>query len=902
MDKPLRSQDRQLDYKQKIREMIDRKIFLLTDDSIYDEKPVTPSVFFSDWMKQPLFPLQQIAVNDILVELDNEGNSQWNTKYEEAYLLWGEGCIDGGTLIKDTVTKEAHTLRSWYRLNKSFNVIAYDFENSSFVITKADVPYLKGSTSLYEVVTLADSGKYIRRIVCTKEHKFFTKEGWKQLKDIKEGDNIAYYDHGNAILQIKQQPPWNKNKKWNVLNKQHISYGVKNSVKYKTYLSSDKRKEWLKTIGAKLSEQFRKTPWKFISKGGRCKIVKYKNTYVQGNDEYRFVKLLDELDIPWERCKQWFKYTYEGKEHNYQPDFVVNLNGNKILYEIKGWLRPVDEVKLNAVRNSNRPIVLVTSDKLELMLKNKNIITNHTKLKFTKIVSIKYKKEGDYYDFNVPVYHNYLLKGLLHHNSGKDFTVSRIWTYTIYWLLCLKNPQMYFRLGGDTEPIDLVNVSFDEEQAQHVFFKKFKSALGSVVNPATGKKWFEEKGMVIKETSKAQIIEFPKHITTYSLNSKEYKAEGKNVLMALFDEMAVFKVDKADELYKNLKGSMRSRFPKQHKFIAISYKRDDYDYMMIRWEKTKDNERIYRSGPLATWEVNKLKTREDFNEAYVTDPEDSERRYECKGSTSKGGYFKFKEKIVENINKNRTSPVLDETIPIRDILGIRFKNDFIGKENYKYRIQIDLAKGKDLENSKADCAGFALGHLEPTEEEDKPKVIVDLMMQLKSEPGKEIQFEHIRQLIYDLIVKRNFSIGKVTLDGYQSTDFMQLLSNKGIECELLSVDKDTSAYDTMKGLIYTGRLDYYGHKVFIRECEEVRLINGKVDHPDLSRRRAFEEKDERGSKDVSDAVAGLCKSLIGDRPTTTKWLGMNEPDEENKDGANKREYGDNYKIEDEDDD
>jgi len=500
----------------------------------------------------------------------------------------------------------------------------------------------------------------------------------------------------------------------------------------------------------------------------------------------------------------------------------------------------------------------------------------------------------------------YLLWG---EGSGKDWVSSRLMCYALYWLLCLKRPHQYFYMKDNKSPIEMVNISFDEDNALYVYFKELKKALGGTMDPKDGKNWFEKRGMKIKETSKKQIIEFPNHISCYSLNSREHKVEGKGVLMAVFDEMAVFRTKAAKDLYKNVISNMRSRFPKEHKFIALSYKRDDHDYMMVRWDQTRNDPKVYRSHK-ATWEVNLRVKREDFKQAYIDDPEDSERRYECTGATSKSGYFKYKEKIKANINKNRTSPILEDKIPIRNLRSLIFADSFRGDKLCTYHVHIDLAKGKDTKDHIADCAGFSMGHKQETGDEAKPKIIVDLMMQIKADPGKEIQFEDIRQLIYNLI-EMGFNITDVTLDGYQSTDFMQILRAKGIKAELLSVDKDNSAYDTLKSLIYNNRIDYYGYKVLIRELEELQLLKGKVDHPEISRRRALEENgDQRGSKDVSDSVAALCKSLLSDnkKPMDTKWVPL---DGERKTIANKgqiiidenaRDYGDNYNIDTDDDD
>jgi hypothetical protein len=501
---------------------------------------------------------------------------------------------------------------------------------------------------------------------------------------------------------------------------------------------------------------------------------------------------------------------------------------------------------------------------------------------------------------------SYLLWG---EGSGKDWTSSRLMCYALYWLLCLKRPHEYFKMKDPKAPIEMINVSFDEDQALYVYFKELKKALGSTIDPKDGKNWFEKRGMKIKESSKQQIIEFPNYISCYSLNSREHKVEGKGTLMAVFDEMAVFKTGKAKELYDNVISNMRSRFPKEHKFIALSYKRDDFDYMMVRWDQTKNDPLVYRSRK-ATWEVNLRVKREDLQKSYDENPEEAERRFECVGTTSKSGYFKYRDKIKENVNTLRSSPILEETIPIRNISGMQFADGFKGDPNFEYKAHIDLAKGKDTANEIADCAGLTLGHKEETEDEEKPKIVIDLMCQIKAPRGREIEFEDIRQLLYKLI-SMGFNISEVTLDGYQSTDFMQILRKRGIKAELLSVDKDNSAYDSLKSLIYNKRIDYYYYPVFIRECEELQLIGGKADHPDVSRRRALEENgDDRGSKDVSDSVAAVCKSLISEerKKPNSKWMPLSDdtPIKKNTDQVivdeNKREYGSNYKIDTDDED
>jgi hypothetical protein len=103
------------------------------------------------------------------------------------------------------------------------------------------------------------------------------------------------------------------------------------------------------------------------------------------------------------------------------------------------------------------------------------------------------------------------------------------------------------------------------------------------------------------------------------------------------------------------------------------------------------------------------------------------------------------------------------------------------------------------------------------------------------------------------------------------------------------------------------------HTVFVRELEELITVGRKIDHPEISKRRGMEEGgDERGSKDVSDSVAGVITSLIGmPKKPRTGFVGITGDDTDHQDKtkeaayksssgwtADQREYGKNYEIND----
>lgn len=106
----------------------------------------------------------------------------------------------------------------------------------------------------------------------------------------------------------------------------------------------------------------------------------------------------------------------------------------------------------------------------------------------------------------------------------------------------------------------------------------------------------------------------------------------------------------------------------------------------------------------------------------------------------------------------------------------------------------------------------------------------------------------VRLLVAELR-KRGFVISRVTFDQFQSSDSMQILEATGIPTQRVSVDRDETAWRTLRDLIYEGRISLPASALLEDELLGLKkLLNGKIDHPAL------------GSKDVADAVAG---SVLG---------------------------------------
>jgi hypothetical protein len=488
--------------------------------------------------------------------------------------------------------------------------------------------------------------------------------------------------------------------------------------------------------------------------------------------------------------------------------------------------------------------------------------------------------------------------------SGKDKTAAKIMLYVVYKLLCMKDPYKMLGLGGTGDKIEVGNVCINAKLAKAVFFKYFVNLVKKTINPKTKKNWFYERGLNSKKDIHKRDIEFPKNITAYSLDSKEYTGEGLNLLLIIYDEIAGFEVTKAKDLYDALKTTARSRFPKHMKILLLSYKRADTDFMITRFKQAEFEPSTFRSGPYATWDVNPRRTKEDFVSDYIADAQTAERIYECKGDTSEGGYFPYRTRISQVINSsNRINPVIEDKTNVIDLRTLAFKDFFKPEIAASYYMHVDLAKG----GKGNDACGLALGHFKRgmmvkmpddfikalsqetglTEEAirlqqgiKKVGAIIDLVLQLKAPPGGEIMFEEVRAFIERLRRIEKFPIQMVTYDGWQSIDSIQQLRRAGVNAQEQSVDKDLKAYDTLKRTINEGIFECYFHKTLVRELCELQLIDGKkVDHPVVSPDRAlYEDNINKGSKDVADAVAGCVRLCIEHGKSEFKfWSGSFQP-------------------------
>lgn len=177
---------------------------------------------------------------------------------------------------------------------------------------------------------------------------------------------------------------------------------------------------------------------------------------------------------------------------------------------------------------------------------------------------------------------------------------------------------------------------------------------------------------------------------------------------------------------------------------------------------------------------------------------------------------------------------------------------------------------------RGDSIGFAMGHCAGTKDvtvkddrteveyiEHRPVIVFDLMLQMVSSTNEELDLTYACSLMRYL-TNLGFRFFDVSFDQFQSKHIMQMLENQGFRTSLLSVDRDTAAYEALKLGIMEGRVYLYRHPAAQRELKKLsRVITQsvtrkvKIEHPEND----SGNYNGKGSKDVSDCLAGVTQSI-----------------------------------------
>jgi len=500
-------------------------------------------------------------------------------------------------------------------------------------------------------------------------------------------------------------------------------------------------------------------------------------------------------------------------------------------------------------------------------------------LKFSKEKRKRYKTrlwEKGKVKYNI----NVLLWGK---GSGKDTISSIIICYLVYTLLCLKNAQKYFGMPVG-ESIDMINVAYSSQQAREVFFEKFKQRV-------LHWRWLDEKypikqsGKYLNESADTgdgivkigvNGILFPSFIRVFSRHSEQESSEGLNLIAWVADEIAAFsdssKKHNGKKMFNMLRTSAHSRFPGDFRGLAISYPRFDDDPIMWLYDLCQKVKNFFGDKG-STWEINPTKTKEDFEEERILDPEDYAQKYMCIPPKTQDAFFKHPERIAECISPDtRAIATLDSILIEHQVIdqmtgqptgetklftGNQIDEFFlIGRDSFKIpRVaHVDAGLVKDR-------AALVIAHGEPitikmfdaksqaVKEVTINMVVEDLIVVWQPDKKRKLQvsLDNIQTIIFDLM-ERGIRFKKISYDQWNSASSLEAFARKGIPTEKHNISTDD--YKLLRNVIYAGGAKLLPYQLQQHELEKLQFLNGrKVDHP------------EEGSKEIADCLAGVNRLL-----------------------------------------
>lgn len=476
---------------------------------------------------------------------------------------------------------------------------------------------------------------------------------------------------------------------------------------------------------------------------------------------------------------------------------------------------------------------------------------------------------------------------MLGKGSGKDHCSVIAVCYIVYLLLCLKDPSSYYGQPQD-EPIDIINVAINAEQARTVFFNRLK---GRIENSP----WFNSGPHGPRYKSGNNVIDFDKNVHAYSGHSEREAFEGKNLIVAILDEISAFalesntgneQADTADATYNMYSDSVTSRYAEFGKVVLLSFPRFYGDYIMQRYGPEFNDEDKGMIGAVAekevilrthtfklnedlpdgtegnefsieweedhitryafdkvfalrrpSWEVNPTKNIDMYKRAFYSNKANALGKFACMPSDNdETSFIKNKDAIEEAfVSMNGV-----------DERG-NFAPNFLPRQDVDYYVHVDLSKVHDR------CA-VALAHVEKwvTHHEGRltdlyPVVKVDAVRWWKPSKLEPMDYRKVQDYILDLR-NRGFKLKLVTFDRWNSHDTMNFLESRHIPTDMLSVAN--KHYDDLLSVLYDERL--VGPKIpeLIDELKQLRYIKDKIDHP------------RTGYKDLSDAICGAIFNAV----------------------------------------
>lgn len=498
--------------------------------------------------------------------------------------------------------------------------------------------------------------------------------------------------------------------------------------------------------------------------------------------------------------------------------------------------------------------------------------------------------------------------------TAKSFRAIISFCYWAHILLCMKNPQAYYRLSKE-KPISMSIMGSTPKVIKRVLYMPVRN---NILNMP----WFKRYGKIIKHIE--AYIHFPqKNIIISPAGTEDDSIIGEDVIGGMIDEVNFMNVvekskkaskvagraatyDQAQTLYTALVSRRQGRFSKpsgpQIGMIILSssarYVNDFTDRRIKEISNDPDSSWLVYIHTAAQYEMipkEKLDKRtfrvaipNDGREPYIVEKTYVDPNHRVltipysnyyslfKSDVGRGlrdicgirsasvqTFIKQPSKILDAISRfealgqsqlvDRQNVILaDESMPV-------MLPESVCEDYHKPRyIHVDLSKANDR-------CGIAMcrydGLIEVQRDNDLveylPKGTIELAISIEPDKYNNIDLYEVRMFVRSLKESFGYPVVCVSYDNWQSVESRQQLNKAGIPTKELSVDKEDTAYKQFREALYDDRIDIVPNELLKNELMKLEYDERtkKIDHlPEFT-------------KDCADAACGSYNLMLKHKDT-----------------------------------
>ncbi|MEK9134860.1 MAG: DNA polymerase III subunit alpha [Patescibacteria group bacterium] len=413
-----------------------------------------------------IYKVQNKSIDIENIPLDDKATFKLFQKAETVGVFQLE-CLSGDTIISNTTIKKLYERKNKKRLTSIY------LDEGKVHLNKIIDVFESGEKDVYSLIT--ENNWYIKS---TKNHYFLTKDGWKKLENIKPNDEVLIGNKAKHLIynncetcgkQISGQKEGkskfcyhcsaifyknpSKRESREKISAARIKFYQQGGRPWNIGITTENNEVWKRTAkkisqalkgrsleelwGKERAEYFKQSHSKRMRgennpmfgkkcphrKGGFREDLKH---YVRSTWEADFARILKLKNLDYQYEPSTFKLTRRnGEILHYTPDFYVKSNNT--FYEIKGFLRDLDEEKMELFQRQYPQynfIIINTTKFAEFALQYKTLVNwecpqiPKKNYEFIKVKKIKYSGREKTYDIKMQSPgNNFVANGFIVHNS-----------------------------------------------------------------------------------------------------------------------------------------------------------------------------------------------------------------------------------------------------------------------------------------------------------------------------------------------------------------------------------------------------------------------------------------------------------------------------------------------------